>query len=149
MKKWGNDSNRKIFIINRSQVYYHSKKFDECEKILEQEDWSACGDNYQVCVAVLRKDYEHAARLMKRIGRSGAISEVDYIDWPVFRDFRTTEIFTETFREIFAKEPVNISKLVKEPDIEEILTTEDIELEQEMLGKISFKKNKVNALFSH
>ncbi len=140
LKKWKSDSNRRVFVINRAQTYYHSGIPEKCKDILNKEDWSSCSDEYQICVAVLLSDYYKAVQIMKRIGNTGPISEADYLDWPVFRDFRLSNEFSTTFEEIFNKKPVNISKIVSEPDIEEIFgeeLKEFEELKEEILGKVS------------
>ena len=111
----------------------------DTQQILADEDWSACGDSFQLCVAVLQKDYDRAIGLMRNIGEAGSVSEVDYIDWPVFRDFRATDQFVEAFTAIFGKEPVNISNIVKQPELDEVFGGEEIELLDQIRDKAKEK----------
>ena len=41
---------------------------------------------------------------MKEIGTSGAVSRENYQDWPLFKKFRKTRHFIDTYREIFNAE---------------------------------------------
>ena len=41
---------------------------------------------------------------MKRIGRDGDIEKEAYAEWPVFEQVRDTDIFKETFRDIFGED---------------------------------------------
>lgn len=107
LKKWGSDSKRKTLIINRAQSYYHAGATDKCRAILDAEDWSSCGDEYQICVDVLKDSYEDATERMKRIGASGKLEETDYLVWPVFKDFRLLDEFKSTFKDVFGKEPTD------------------------------------------
>lgn len=113
IKRFANDSNRRILIVNRAQAYFHGGDKKLAHEILDAEDWSSCADNFKICVEVIYEKYEVASNLMKRIGRSGDLSEADYLDWPVFMEFRKSEIFNKTFEEVFGKLPVNTSELVK------------------------------------
>lgn len=133
LKKWASDSNRRVFIINRAQCYYHASNPEKCEEILGKEDWSACSDNFRICVEALKNNYSGAASIMRRLGTSGSMTEADYIDWPVFRDFRSSEEFKTAFRDVFGKDPVNISSLVKEPDLDALLAEDEAQIKEELL----------------
>ena len=121
LKSWGSDSSRRTLIINRAQAYYHDEQVSTCHEILNKEDWSSCSDDFQLCVKVLKENYEESREIMLRIGKSGPVAEADYIDWPVFRKFRDTKIFKKSFEEIFGKTPINTSDLVKDPNPEDII----------------------------
>lgn len=106
LKKWGSESIRRIYVVNLAIAYKNSEKEKEALRILNNEDWSACGDNYQICVAVLKDDFELAVKIMHRIGPDGLVKEVDYIEWPAFKQFRELEKFKQAYTEIFGKEPI-------------------------------------------
>lgn len=116
IKKWGSDANRRIMIINRAQAYYHSGEEGTCNKILDSEDWSACGDNFKLCHATLKKDFKTALSIMQRIGKNGSVTESAYLEWPVLRELREQPEFPVIYKEIFGKEPVNTSELSTEVD---------------------------------
>lgn len=131
LKKWASDSNRRIIAINHAQSYYHDGNKEKSDQILDKEDWSSCSDNFQICMHALKENFEIAETIMKRIGSQGLIREADYLDWPVFKEFRKTEVFQKTYTEIFGKPPVNVAELVKEVEPEEALEAlkEDVEAE--------------------
>ncbi|WP_405240895.1 MULTISPECIES: hypothetical protein [Lentisalinibacter] len=105
-KKHSEDAQRRIFIVNQAQAYKWLEKEEEALKILDNEDWSSCGLDFRICVAVLREDYEKAVEFMKAIGDQGPISESAYLTWPVFRNFRENDQFADTFKEIFGHDPI-------------------------------------------
>ena len=111
LKKWGAEGTRLVYVVNRALAYKFSGYRDKTISILDDEDWSACGDNYNLCVAVLREEFDLAKTLMLRIGASGSVSEIDYIEWPCFKDFRSTDQFIDAFTEVFGKAPTTIEQV--------------------------------------
>lgn len=111
LKKWDSEGTRLVYVVNRALAYKFSGDNEMCQKILESEDWSACGDNYQLCVAVLKDDFEKAKRLVLRIGSAGSVGEVDYIEWPCFKDFRSSDEFISAFTEVFGCPPSTIEQV--------------------------------------
>lgn len=92
-------------LINLAQSYKFLDKNDQCLSTLSTIDWSACSDNFALCVAVLKDDFEEAARVMKRVGPEGAVKRHEYIDWPVFKEFRKSAEFASTYTEVFGTAP--------------------------------------------
>ncbi|WP_338562128.1 hypothetical protein [Acinetobacter sp. KS-LM10] len=62
LKKWSSESQRLVFVINKSISYKFSNR--NFNQILDAEDWSACKDSYQLCAAVLREEFDLAKRYM-------------------------------------------------------------------------------------
>lgn len=124
LKKWDSEGSRLVYVVNRALAYKFSGDNEICQKILESEDWSACGDNYQLCVAVLKDDFDKAKRLMLRIGSAGSIGEVDYIEWPCFKDFRSSDEFISAFTEVFGCPPSTIEQ-VDNDNLEEKLLDDE------------------------
>ncbi len=120
LKKWGSEGDRLIYVINRALAYKFSDDNDKCQSILSSQDWSACGDNYNLCVAVLRDDFIKAKKIMLRIGNSGSVNEIDYAEWPCFKEFRTTDEFVTGFSEVFGYPPTTIEQIDKEDDTDEV-----------------------------
>lgn len=106
LPRHSSDSYRRMFVINLAQAYKFSKREKEAAELLDKDDWSACSDNFAICVAVLRDDFDSAAMIMRRIGTSGLVLEQQYLDWPVFKLFRESDQFKKTFLEVFGHEPV-------------------------------------------
>ena len=106
LPKYSDEQLRRMFVINRAQCYKWLDDNDKCLEILSKEDWSATGRDFRICVAVLEDRFADASDLMKSLGQEGAIKEVDYISWPMFRMFRESNEFIESFRHVFGKDPV-------------------------------------------
>jgi len=142
LKKWSTEGDRLVYVINRALAYKFSGNNERCQSILSSQDWSACGDNYNLCVAVLKDDFGKAKELMSRIGSSGSVGEVDYIEWPCFKEFRETDCFVTGFSEVFGYPPTtfeqidNEEKAVETSDVTDNLSSElsedeDVILENE------------------
>lgn len=114
MKK-GSENTRRVLIINRAQAHKWLGNQKKCEEILASEDWSACGENFQLCVCVLRDEFAGACEFMRKMGLNGVIDKIAYGSWPIFREFRDTDVFMNTFKEVFGEKFSNIErKLEKE-----------------------------------
>ena len=102
-KKFANEGNQLALIVNRAQAYKWKGDNDRCKKLMRAVDWSAKGDQFKLAEATLAEDWSKAAKIMNRIGKGGAIDEVSYRDWPLFRDFRKTEQFLSEYADIFGE----------------------------------------------
>lgn len=125
LKKWSSEGSRLVYVVNRALAYKFSGDNDACLAILDAEDWSASGDNYNLCVAVLRDDFEKAKTLMQRIGASGCVTEVDYAEWPCFKEFRSSDEFVSTFTQIFGNPPSTIEQIENDDSSAKILNELD------------------------
>jgi len=119
VKKYSSEQYRRFFIINRAQAYKWSNDNGRALQILDAEDWSATSDAFRLSEAVLRENYEQALAMMRRIGASGDVDKGHYREWPVFREFRKTDEFAETFKEIFG-EPFNKVHTADKQDLKPI-----------------------------
>lgn len=99
------DSYKRIFVVNLAQAYKFSGNEAACKALLDKYDWSSCGDDYAICLWVLKGDFEAAAKVMRRIGKTGAVKEGAYADWPIFRKFRESPEFKAAYLEVYGKEP--------------------------------------------
>lgn len=106
LPRHSSDVHRRVIIINQAQCYKWIGDQARCEAVLDEEDWSACSDDFQICQAVLRDEFDRAADLMRDIGDDGCVIEADYKSWPVFREFRKTDSFSVAFRDVFGHDPV-------------------------------------------
>ena len=91
--------------MNRAQVYRWLGEEEKSIEIVNSNDWSASSDLFKMCSNVLLNKHKEAAELMKKIGSSSKqIVKANYKDWPIFKDFRTTEEFKTTYKELFRDE---------------------------------------------
>lgn len=103
LKTYANEWNKLAFVVNLAQAYKWSGKDTETQKILDEVDWSAKGDEFKLAAAVLRSDWKNATDVMRRIGSSGPVRKHDYRDWPLFRDFRSQPEFTACYQDVFGE----------------------------------------------
>lgn len=110
LPKKSTEKMRKTMIINKALSFYLKGEKDTSNKILDSEDWSV-GLLFQLGVSVLKEDYDLSTSLMKKIGpEHDDINASSYQEWPLFRDFRDTDKFKNTFKEIFDKEFVVVER---------------------------------------
>lgn len=119
------DYTRRSLVVNRAQAHIWGGKRKEGLAILDAEDWSAARDEFHVCVAALRQQFDLAIKIMKAIGASSRPGKSGYRNWPVFKELRKTEEFQATFVEVFG-EPfatVTISPPTHAPSSSDDLST--------------------------
>ncbi|HOO49883.1 MAG TPA: hypothetical protein PLK94_01195 [Alphaproteobacteria bacterium] len=104
IRKYRSEANRLTNIINLAQTYYHLGDKDSCIEILEKIDWSACQDKYKLCYCVLTENYDEASGIMKKIGNPEDL-DINYNEWPIFKNFRENDLFFSTYKSIFGKDP--------------------------------------------
>ena len=105
LKKYHTAFNRRVNVINRAIGYKFNPKIGSCDEILDSEDWSDCGNQFHLAVAVLREEYSRAAQIMEQIGPSdNHVNKLAYRAWPLFIEFRSEEIFMETYKSVFEEE---------------------------------------------
>lgn len=125
LKKHSSSLNRRIFVVNRAIASKFGKPKNHVE-LLDAEDWSDCGKQFALAVAVLKDDFSTAASIMKEFGSdSKDVGKFEYGTWPLFREFRTSDVFQSTYKEIFGEE-FSIQK--DEPDdskVEEPMETNE------------------------
>lgn len=95
------DEDRLSTLINLAQAYKWSGNGEKCREILEELDFSASANKFKLSKAVLLDDFETAGRLMPLVVNEDAVTDVAFATWPVFQDFRKTEIFKTKFRDLF------------------------------------------------
>jgi hypothetical protein len=112
VKKHFNEESRRAFIINRAQAYKWNKQENICSLILSKDDWADQDARFQLAVAVLSDNFELASRMMEKIGTNSA-QDASYRDWPLFKEFRKSSEFLQTYEKIFHKPFVTIALVPK------------------------------------
>lgn len=110
LKRYSSDEFKRMFLVNLAQAHKFHGDDKTCINVIDREDWSACGDNFRICIAVLRDNFGEASNLMKRIGSTGVIKESDYIDWPIFKLFRESPEFKAGFKSVFGHDPSSVQR---------------------------------------
>lgn len=111
-KKPSNEYNLSILTVNCAQSHKWAGRNDKCKEIMSGCDWSAKGDEFKMANAVLLDDWKESVALMKKLGaKHEMINKHAYKDWPLFKEFRETEEFLTTYKEIFEEDfVVNVKK---------------------------------------
>lgn len=104
LKKHASERHRLMFLVNWAQAGKWLGKEDECQNLLNKEDWSAKGPEFRIGVAVLREKYDEAVLIMKQLGDSGPVRAEDYREWPLFRKARRVKEFQDGYKEVFGEE---------------------------------------------
>jgi len=103
-KKHYDETYKRMFVINLAQAYKYSKQTQKCEKLLKRFDWNASGYDLKLAVAVLKDDYELATSYMDKVVATGDMGEQEFIDWPLFKEFRKEKVFLDKFKALFEKD---------------------------------------------
>lgn len=118
LPKHHDDNFKRMFLINLAQAYKYSSNSKRCEELIASYDWSSVTYKFKVAVAVLKEKYDDAAELMEKASLINELSEQNFLEWPLFKDFRLTEQFKAAFEKIF-KKPL--------PSREEVVITNTVE----------------------
>ena len=76
---------------------------EKCLSIIQSVDWSATDYRYRLAAFVLEEKFDEACELMKSIGSSKDMMNA-YREWPLFTNFRETDVFKNTYKEIYKTE---------------------------------------------
>jgi hypothetical protein len=110
IKKDSTQEIKLMFLINKAQALKWKGNESEARRILDI-DWSACANEFRLARAVLLDKFEEAAKIMLRIGRDEkAIAKIHYKEWPLFKEFKKSDVFLEAYAEIF-EEPFSEESL--------------------------------------
>jgi hypothetical protein len=115
IKKHSSEEIYFYLLINRAQALKWAGKPEESVNILESVDWSAKDMKFKLARHILLGEYDLAAEYMKRMGAQGQIPNVAYRDWPLFREFRESEVFLDAYQEIFGEEFEQGVEQIEEP----------------------------------
>ncbi len=123
--KFFNDQVARMLIINYAIALKAKGDTKSAIKILDRKDWSAVDYRFQLAYLVISDRFEEAAMIMKRIGTDSLMSEMSYHDWPLFRDFRETTYFFDTYEAIYGyKYSSKVTEIAEEnanSDLEETI----------------------------
>jgi len=109
LKKHPNEQYYLFMVINKAQAYKWIGENEKCISIVESIDWTAKNDQFLLAKSVLLDDFSSAGKLMLSIGNNGNGNQADYKSWPLYKEFRKTEIFKTAFEKIF-KEKLQITQ---------------------------------------
>lgn len=108
LKKYSDEMVRRVFIVNKALAYKWSGEDKIAKEIIRAEDWSICSDDLKLAEAVVLDNFEEAADIMHNIGSKGKIGKSEYMEWPLFKEFRKSKQFLTAFEEIFKKPSITV-----------------------------------------
>lgn len=111
LPRHSDEESKRTHIINRAQAYKFGGDEEKCKKIIEEHDWSASNDKFQICLHVLNDEFEKASEVMVKLGADSDISKSAYYEWPIFKEYRKTNTFEKTFEKVFGEPPTKLSKV--------------------------------------
>lgn len=89
-----------VFTINKALCYLLKSEKKKAKDIVAKLDCSATEPIYRLAVCVIKEEYDKAVGFMKEMGNDKRYKD-SYKEWPLFTLFRETELFKQTFKEIF------------------------------------------------
>lgn len=122
-KSWAkeiNNAQQLVFRVNKALAFHLRDMQDECEKIIGSMDLTAAEPVYHLAVAVLRKEYDEAYKIMGKIGKDEDM-KMNYKIWPLFNKIRLEDSFAAKFKEIYDEDYVCDD--VRVSDFEEVIGT--------------------------
>jgi hypothetical protein len=105
------DDLRGAAVINTAQAYKWSGHEDKCRHMLAKLNWEKSSDFLRLGIAVLQQDYGKAAKYMAKIGANGSVTDINYHEWPLFKEFRNSREFSVAYDSIFGKPFQDVSKV--------------------------------------
>jgi hypothetical protein len=91
----------KIITINYAIALKEQEKIDRMEQLLKQKDWSSCAIKFHVALYALRDDQDNMIGALRKAIAAEEISQDNLLVWPLFRWFRESDKFKETFSHLF------------------------------------------------
>jgi hypothetical protein len=102
-KKTSSDLSQKMAIVNLAIAHKFSGS-DKYKGLLKKIDWSSSAPEFKMASAVLLDDFDSAGRIMQAIGKEGElVTESAYHSWPLFKHFRESDIFLNSYLEIYGR----------------------------------------------
>lgn len=104
----------RMMAVNLAISYKKQSLQPELEKSLSIFDWSASADDFKICIAAIREDFDEVARLMKKVSYSNSVEKSAFRSWPAFDWVRENPLIQTTFFEEYGElltEAMDISKI--------------------------------------
>lgn len=98
------EGNRLYIVINMAIAYKRLNRLQEMNDLLSREKWEFLDDVYKLAHLCLMGDYAKASNLMVKCGNNDDLKEDGFKTWPIFDEFRDTQLFKDAFKAIFHKE---------------------------------------------
>lgn len=101
------DITKRMMQVNLANSYARLGKKEQAWKTLDELDWTACSDDFKICVAAVRGDVEAVCKILPKAVASNAIAKSALRSWPVFENVNESKDFAKAFEDVFL-EPFQI-----------------------------------------
>lgn len=89
--------------INLALAYKQLGQMQECNKVLNECDWTVCDDKFKAAVAALRGDNKEALKLICKLCRKDESFVRSAYGWVVFEDVRRDKNFEKEMQKLLSK----------------------------------------------
>ena len=93
----------RMMLINLANSYKKMKNEEKCQEVISSIDWTASGDNFQICIASLQGDVDKVVALMPGLAASKAVTANSFREWPVLDWIRDSQKVNETFEHVYGE----------------------------------------------
>ncbi|HBD94905.1 MAG: hypothetical protein A2015_07565 [Spirochaetes bacterium GWF1_31_7] len=90
------------FLLNKCIALKNTGK--DFSTILNSIDWSPFHPKFQFAVSILNDQFEKSKELMEQEAVYKEIDELSFIEWPLLKSFRKTDLFKDVFKKIYKKD---------------------------------------------
>jgi len=97
------EPSQRCIIINTAQAYKWNGAAGQCSRMLKSVNWDASADYLKLGVAVLKENYGKVVGYMMNMGSHGYVTQDNYRDWPLFKEFRNTPEFADAYARVFGQ----------------------------------------------
>lgn len=119
------DQIKKMMTVNLANAYKKSKNDEKAQEVIQQVDWSAARDDFQICVAALQGNVERVVELMPRVAQARLVRKPDFREWPVFDWVREEKLVREKFQELYGEPIIDPTDEEKSDNQEAASATEE------------------------
>jgi hypothetical protein len=108
--KYSDDIQKATITINYATAKKMSGAENECEQLIINLDVNELPIKYKLAKTVLLEQYDRAIEYMNEANiNPSSMHKIDYIVWPLFKKFRTTTQFLDTYKLLYKEEYVERS----------------------------------------
>lgn len=93
--------------INRASALRHAGLIDQANEVLDNVDWSASSDLFQICMQAVRGNAAEVAKLLPKFADSPDLNPPTFKQWPCFSFVRDDEAVKQAFLNTFG-EPLSV-----------------------------------------
>lgn len=105
LPKHSSEQHKLVFVINRAQALKWMGNEAAARQVMSAEDWTAKDHGLQLSAAVLADDFDSAGKLMLAAGTVDHVMRSAFDHWPIYREFRTTPQFAQTYQVLYGSLP--------------------------------------------